>query len=89
MNGKEFQLEIITPQKIVYSKKVISVTAPGTDGYLGVLANHAPLLTSLKPGKIEIHDTDLSITTIRIEGGFLETSKNKVDILVDDATIQE
>ena len=46
MSNKEFQLEIITPEKVVFSEKVVIVTAPGKDGYLGILANHAPLLTS-------------------------------------------
>ncbi len=90
MDGQEFLLEIITPQRVVYSQKVLSVTAPGKDGYLGILANHAPLLTSLKPGKIEIKKADdLIATTINVQQGFLETSNNKVDILVDDAEIEE
>jgi F-type H+-transporting ATPase subunit epsilon len=88
MNEKEFKLEIITPQKIVYSEDVVSVTAPGTEGYLGILANHAALLTSLKPGKIDIRKAgDLIPATVMVQSGFLETSNNKVVILVDKAEI--
>ncbi|MBI5187401.1 MAG: ATP synthase F1 subunit epsilon [Nitrospinae bacterium] len=90
MNEKEFQLEIITPQKVVYREDVVSVTAPGKEGYLGILANHAALLTSLKPGKIEIRKAgDLIPVTVRVQSGFLETSNNKVVVLVDKAEIEE
>lgn len=89
MEEKEFQLQIITPQKVVYNEKVLGVTAPGKEGCLGILAHHAPLLTSLKPGKVEIRTPDTLIkTVVNVQGGFLETSRNKVDILVDDAEIE-
>ena len=89
MSEKEFQLEIITPEKVVFSQKVVIVTAPGRDGYLGILANHAPLLTSLKPGRIDIRKADdLIPISINVQRGFLETSRNKVDIIVDEAEIE-
>ena len=43
-------LEVVTPQRRILKEKVVSVVAPGTEGYLGVLPRHAPLLTTLKPG---------------------------------------
>ena len=48
---KAYKLEIITPQGTVYSGDVISIVAPGELGYLGVLAGHAPLVTTLVRGK--------------------------------------
>jgi len=86
VSEKEFQLEIITPHTVVFSENVVSVTVPGSEGYLGILANHAPLLVSLKPGRVEIRRAGDHIPAIAIvQGGFLETSGNKVDILVEEA----
>ena len=89
MAEKEFQLEVITPHKVIFSQSVVSVTAPGKEGYLGILANHAPLLTSLQRGKIEIRGADMTYTAIKVQHGFLETSRNKVDSLVDEAEIEK
>ena len=52
--AKTFRLEIVTPEKIVFSEDVVSLVAPAENGYLGVLAGHAPLLCTLKPGEIRI-----------------------------------
>ncbi|MBI5194225.1 MAG: ATP synthase F1 subunit epsilon [Nitrospirae bacterium] len=81
-----FKLIIITPEKIAYEAEVTSIIAPGDLGYLGVLADHAPLITSLKTGKLEITDASGSKTTMTLNGGFLEVLKNNVTILADSIT---
>ena len=48
------RLDIVTAEKLVYSDEVSSVVAPGAEGQLGILPNHAPLLTSLKPGELKV-----------------------------------
>lgn len=83
------QLEIITPEKVVYQNEVEMVVVPGLEGNLGILPHHAPLFTKIKPGEIKIlikgKDEYLAVT-----GGFLDVSGNdKVTILADYAIKSE
>jgi F-type H+-transporting ATPase subunit epsilon len=81
---KMFLLTIVTPEKIFYEEEVSSLIAPGIEGYLGVLTDHAPLITSLVPGKLTVKkDSNNTEVILAISGGFLEVLKNKVVILAD------
>lgn len=80
-----FHLSIVTPEKIFHEAEIKSLTVPGSEGYLGVLTNHAPLITALKPGKVEFRDADDKIQTLAVSGGFLEVSRNKANLLVQAA----
>jgi len=57
---KPFTVNIVTPEKTAYSAQAVSVTLPGTEGYLGVWADHAPLVSGLRPGVITIKLNDAS-----------------------------
>lgn len=80
-----FLLTIITPEKVVFNEQVVSLTAPGQLGYLGILAHHAPLMTSLVPGKLTLRRGDSGEQTIvmAVDGGFLEFSHNQATLLAD------
>lgn len=78
-----FQLTIVTAEKIFYEDEVSSIIAPGIEGYLGVLTDHAPLITSLVPGKLTVKNSDTKEVILAISGGFLEVLKNKVIVLAD------
>ena len=80
-----FRLSIVTPEKVCIDADVKSLTAPGADGYLGVLSHHAPLITTLKPGKIEFRDAQDVIHVMAVTNGFLEISANRATILADAA----
>jgi F-type H+-transporting ATPase subunit epsilon len=85
MSDKSFKLEIVTPERQVLAQDVTSLVAPGVEGYLGVLADHAPLMCELAMGEISIVDTDGQETHIAISGGFMEVKENTVRILADTA----
>jgi F-type H+-transporting ATPase subunit epsilon len=84
-----FRLSIVTPQEVFYDADIRSLVAPGKDGYLGVLSNHAPLITALRPGKIEFRDADDELHVLAVTDGFLEVSNNRATVLaqaVEDAS---
>ncbi len=77
-------LEVVTPTKLVISSDVDLATAPGEDGEFGVMANHAPLLASLKIGEMRVNDGS-NTTKIAVSGGFCEVSNNKMTVLAEAA----
>lgn len=85
MNGKEFNLEIVTPKRIVFNALVNSFSAPGVLGGFQVLHNHAPLLSILTIGKAKVLDADGKETHYATSGGFVEVRDNKVVMLADTA----
>ena len=81
----EFTFRLVTPQRIVFEGPVVSIQAPGSEGYLGVLAHHAPLITTLKEGRLEMRDPSGRVTAYHVTGGFLEVSNNRASALADSA----
>lgn len=78
-----YKLVIVTPEKKFYEDEANSLIAPGSLGYLGVLTDHAPLITELVPGKLTVKDVKGQEKIFAISGGFLEVLKNNVTILAD------
>jgi len=78
-----FQLTVLTPARTLMEMPVESVTAPGSEGYLGVLAHHAPLITALRPGKLTVRDENGTVRIYALSGGFLEVSENRATILAE------
>lgn len=77
------RLSIVTPEQTFLDEDVASLVVPGTEGYLGILSNHAPLITALKPGRIEYRDSADKIQFLAVSGGFLEVSDNIATLLAD------
>lgn len=77
-----FKLEIATAERLVYSDDVNMVIAWGTEGQLGILPHHAPLITMLQPGELIIRKDD-GESYLAVSGGFLEVRPEKVVILAD------
>jgi F-type H+-transporting ATPase subunit epsilon len=80
-----FRLSIVTPEKIVFEGEVVSLIVPGTEGYLGVLSHHAPLITALQTGKIEFQDANNKLQVYAVSGGCIEVSLNQATLLADTA----
>jgi len=84
--ANSYQLEIVTPERIMLSELAVETIAPGSEGYLGILAGHAPLMTTLEPGEVSVSFADGRTTSrIVIGGGFMEVTPNKTTILADSA----
>lgn len=79
------EVEIVTPRRQLFGGTVEMVTLPGVDGQMGVLRNHAPLLTILDIGEITLHHTDGRQEFIAVTGGAVEVRPNKVIILARSA----
>ena len=77
-----FRLELVTAERMVYSDDVNMVVAWGTEGQLGILPHHAPLMTMLQPGELIIKK-DNEESYLAVSGGFLEVRPDKVIILAD------
>jgi F-type H+-transporting ATPase subunit epsilon len=84
MDEKTYLLEIVTPEKKVFSDKVDFSVFPGSEGELGILFDHAPLLSRLAPGEIRI-TKGKAVQSLAISGGFLEVRKNEVSVIVETA----
>jgi F-type H+-transporting ATPase subunit epsilon len=80
-----FQLEIVTPERVLLSERVRHVRAPGVEGSLGILAGHAPLMTSLTVGLIKVDHENGDEEFIATSGGFMEVKRDKTIILADTA----
>ena len=78
-------LEILTPEKKVFSGEVYGVQLPGIDGSFEVLDKHAPLVSALKSGKLKILKDKSNTESFAIQGGFVEVLSNKATVLVEGA----
>ncbi len=78
----QVELEVVTPSGPVVSEEVDIVTAPGFGGVFGVLANHAPFLSTIKVGELS-YKKDSAETALMVSGGFCEVSDNKITFIVE------
>ncbi len=85
MTGKEFDLEIVTPKRVVFNAQVNSFSAPGVMGGFQVLHSHAPLLSNLTIGEVKVIDAEGKEIHYATSGGFVEVRNNKVVMLADTA----
>lgn len=81
-------LEILTPEKKIYSGEVYGVQLPGIDGMFEVLQKHAPLVSALKAGSLKILKDKSATLMFTIQSGFVEVLNNKVMVLVEGANEQ-
>ena len=79
--------ELVSPERLLRSDDVYMVVVPGSEGDFGVLAGHAPLMSTIRPGAIDIYADDMDHVTARvfIDGGFAEVGDNGLTILAESA----
>ncbi len=76
--------ELVSPEKLLLSKAVDMVTVPGTEGYMGVMAGHSSLVSTLRAGMIDMKDEGQD-TRFFIRGGFAEINAGKITVLAEEA----
>jgi F-type H+-transporting ATPase subunit epsilon len=76
-------LEIISPERLLFARQVSMVVIPGTEGDLGILPEHAKLITALRGGMIDIYEDDEIIDRFFVSGGFAEITETRCTVLAD------
>ena len=80
----DLHFELVSPERLVRSGPVHMVVIPGTDGDFGVLAGHAPMMSTIRPGEIAIYaSAGAAPERIHVEGGFAEVSEKGLTILAE------
>ncbi|GAB6190272.1 F0F1 ATP synthase subunit epsilon [Desulfocastanea catecholica] len=84
--GQQIRLEVVTPSGLKVNEDVDIVNAPGVGGDFGVLANHAPFLSTIKIGTLT-YENGKKRESLMVSGGFCEVSNNKITFLVESAEV--
>ena len=81
-----FQLEFVSPEKLLLSRPVEMAVLPAAEGEMGVLPGHAPMIVALRGGVISVRENGQETEQLFVAGGFAEVTPNRVTILADEAT---
>ena len=83
--AEKVAFDLVSPERLLLSEEADMVTVPGTDGYFGVLAGHMPLITTLKPGVIDVTGGTQGDRRFFVLGGFAEVTTTKLTVLAEEA----
>jgi F-type H+-transporting ATPase subunit epsilon len=83
--AEKIHFDLVSPERLLLSEDVDMVTLPGAEGYFGVLAGHAPVISTLRPGVIEVKGGDTPDLRLFVRGGFAEVDGKKVIVLAEEA----
>ncbi len=81
-----FPFTLISPEKVLFDQEVHMVVIPGIEGDIGILPDHAPLLTLLRPGVVTVYEEGKILVKIFVDGGFSEVTSEKCVALVTEGT---
>ena len=84
----ELHLEFVSPERVLFSGDVDQVDLPGAEGDMGILAHHAPLVTTLRPGIVTIINGNTKVPIV-VVGGFAEVGPSGLTVLADKAVARE
>src|SRR5919201_3409497 len=79
------QFELVTPERLLLSEMVEMVVVPGTEGNFGVLPGHAPLVSSIRPGTIDIYEGQTVTRRVFVVSGIAEVTPERCTVLADEA----
>ena len=77
--------DLVSPERLLLSEHADMVTVPGTDGYMGVIKGHMPLISTLRAGMIDVTGGDTVSGKYFIRGGFAEVNPDKITVLAEEA----
>ena len=83
--AEKVEFELVSPERLLVSKPVDMVVVPGAEGDFGVLRGHAPLISNLRIGVIDIHDGGSVAERIFVAGGFAEVTAERCTVLAEQA----
>jgi F-type H+-transporting ATPase subunit epsilon len=83
--AEPLKFDLVSPERLLVSEEVESVVVPGAEGYFTVFARHAPLMSTLKPGQLEVKALSGSVRKYFLRGGFAEVNPSGLTILADQA----
>src|SRR5688572_23340735 len=84
--AEPLHFNLVSPERLLVSEDVESVVVPGSEGFFTVLARHAPFMSTLKPGLVEVKDLSGATQKIFVRGGFADVTPKGLTILADQAT---
>jgi F-type H+-transporting ATPase subunit epsilon len=79
-----YRFKILSPKRRLLDEEVVSIVAPGEAGYFGVLANHAPLVSTMQPGEVKVRLPGGSERRFRIDGGIFRVARNSAVLLSEN-----
>lgn len=85
--AKPFKLDIVSPERVVWSGEATMLVTRTTEGEIGILADHEPTMAALATGSSVIHAADGTEITLAMHGGFLQVFRNEVTLLTDRAEL--
>lgn len=85
LTGKTIQFELVSPESLLASEEATMVVVPGEEGDFGVLAGHAPMLSSIRPGVVSVHLPSGEVKKIFVAGGFADVSGVICSVLAEEA----
>ena len=77
--------DLVSPERLLLSDAADMVTIPGAEGYMGVMAGHSPVISTLRPGTITVQGAATGDVRFFIRGGFAEVTADKVTVLAEEA----
>jgi len=81
-----FQLELVSPERLLLSRQVEMATIPAIEGEMGVLPGHSPMIVALRGGVIRVRENGAETERLFVAGGFAEVSPDRCTVLADEAT---
>jgi F-type H+-transporting ATPase subunit epsilon len=81
----KFEFELVAPERLLLSREVEMVVVPGAEGDFGVLVGHAPVISGVRPGVIEVYEEDKVTDRIFVAGGFAEVTPERLTVLAEVA----